>query len=104
MREIYVRAGSTGSIFLFAWTEAHGVLVPPASVASVVLVATTMDGDAVTESGAMISAGSVPTGYSFGWCFGTEIATSRNLYGDFTVTKTGGGPVKLDRYLIVVGE
>lgn len=104
VQEICVRKGSTGEVFLFRWREADGTLVTAALMSTVTLAVTTLDGDALTPTGATISAGSVPTGYSFGWRFGTEIAAARRLFANWTVTKIGGGPVKLGRTILVVEE
>lgn len=105
MLTITTYTGNVGEEHFFRWRNAVRELVAAADVATVDCSFVDADGTHFASDGEMISAGSVPTGYSFGWKFGAaDLATARTLIGQFTLTKSGGGAVSVKEFRLIVKE
>lgn len=105
MLTITTYTGNVGEEHFFRWRNAVRELIAAADVSTVTCALKDADGTCAASDGEMVSAGSVPSGYSFGWTFGAaDLATARTLIGQFTVTKSGGGAVALVEFRLIVKE
>ena len=105
MKSFRAIQGSTGTRHDVLMKEADGTMIDPTDVDTVTCRLQTRESVKSDSDGTKVANNLVPTGFTFSWYFGdADLGTPENIEVQWILTKTGGNPIKTERYLMEIEE